>query len=209
MASKIKTSISKKGAANRKLAKAESKQIPDSALAAEETVTKKYATLREAAAHCGVSDPTLSNYINRHPDLPVVSRSTGKEGYKIDLIELDAWRERTGKLNWRPPTLRGENSPGISDTNRKAKIEADLLQLKYDTAIGKVVDRQEVVKMLSTRMAQFGKRIDAIPAIISRKCAATPEMVETIRKLLDEARYALSINDNGYFEDLESDEVQI
>jgi hypothetical protein len=166
----------------------------------------KYVTLREAAEHCRVGHNTFRNYIDRYPDMPIHRRGVGRDGYQIDLKELDKWREENNLLNFKPRILSartGEGKqgdlPGLSDERRKQKLEADLLQLKYDREMEKVVDRDEIIKFLSTRISQLAKRLDAMPTIIGKKAGLAPEVVEKIRRYADDCRFAMITDDNGYF----------
>lgn len=164
-------------------------------------VKKKYANLRDAAGHCGCTPPTLRNYISKYPDLPVHKRGVGREGWQIDLEKLDAWRKKTGLLceNIRLPGDVGTTRK-IKQSERKSKIQTDLLELELKKKMGELVDRQQVVSHLSTKLAQFGKRMDLLPAMIGRKCTLAPAVIEEIRKYLNDAREALIREDNNFWE---------
>jgi hypothetical protein len=160
---------------------------------------KKYATIEQASGHCNISAPTFRNYLRRYPDIPIVER--GINGYKIDLEALDEWRARTGLLTGKSPLLVGDNMelPLGGHKNKKEKVQTDLLQLEYDTKSGKMVEKQEVIKYFSTKMANLAKNLEYMPIVLGKKMDLAPEIIEEMRKMIDEMRHALMHDDSSYF----------
>jgi phage terminase Nu1 subunit (DNA packaging protein) len=175
----------------------------------------------ELCERYGVKRATLRNYISLY-DFPVVSRGVAGEGWQFDTDQVDAWRSRTGLLGTKrgprrhdprqmrlPTTVPGAaaeeqeqstlNLPPVRETDRKAKIQADLLQLELDEKSGRMVEREAVAALFSAKFARFAKRLDMIPTLVARKMGLAPEVERELRDHLDEARTALVRDDDGYF----------
>lgn len=155
----------------------------------------------QAAAHCKVSAATLTNYKSRFPELPVEKMGSGREGWVIDLDKLDAWRAKTGLLNWNPATtstdgmiLRNQRPP-----DPRHELQAEMIRMQLAERRGLLVERADVVKLISTKFAEFAKNLDRLPMLLAAQLKWKPAEIEAFRSCLDTAREALVRGDDGFF----------
>lgn len=195
------------------------KRRPPAEKAPKSKSTKKYSTIEDAAAHCGVRAATFREYMKRYSDFPVHSKGGGGpgRGYEIDLDDLDRWREQYNRLNWTPPHFTGE--PPLEDgvpiqrpvaiKDRKAAIQTDLLQIELDKERGLLIDRAEVVKAFSTIVARVAKQMDMMPGHIGRELNWPAEAVELLRTQIDKCRVAIAKNDQGFWDAVARESVNV
>lgn len=153
----------------------------------------KYAPLKKAAAHCGVTIQTFTGYVDRYPDLPIVRRGSEKHPWEIDLKALDEWRDKTGKL--KPTPAAGEGG----SVNKKSQLQEALLEIEVQKLRGELLNRAEVTTHLRTKFAQFAKFLDLLPSMAGRAAGCTPEQIEILRDKFEEGRKALIRDDWGFF----------
>ena len=70
----------------------------------------------------------------------------------------------------------------------KQTLENEILRAKVREATGHLIDRAEVVMVVSSAFMRLGKYLDSLPSIIQRECPISTDSVRVIRVLLDEGR---------------------
>lgn len=168
---------------------------------------KKLHSLEEAALHCKVTARTLKLYMEKYPDLvasAVKARGTGHKsnGWQIDLVALDTWRRKTGFLvtdDIGPMGEFGTTRRRIPETERRARLQSEMLEMEIAQKRGNLIDKTEVISKMRTAFARLAKRLDLLPNIVGRKCELSPEVVEVMRNELDGARRSLALDSDEYF----------
>lgn len=154
-------------------------------------------SLEAAALHCKVTGRTMKLYFEKYFDLAasaIVSRGAkGVDSWQIDLEALDRWRHQTGYLVHDDGEL-GENGPTrrrVSSTERRAALQADMLEMRIARDRGEVLDKTEVYSKLRTAFAHVAKGLDNMPQKLGAVCNLPGDVIEKMRDQLDLIRRAL------------------
>lgn len=140
----------------------------------------------ELAAVLDVSLPTLRDMIKRHDDFPVVRRGDNGVAYEFDLVEVKGWMDRHAAAkseaqDRRQATLaqmrldvfgdpgEGDETTGLSPTERRAEIEAQFRADQLRRARGELLTAAEVDQVLRQALAELAKGLRQIAPAIARE----------------------------------------
>ena len=76
---------------------------------------------------------------------------------------------------------------------KKEKYLAETTELEYRRKAGLLVPRDEVKRATATAYAHISQTLRAIPDNLERKLALSPEVVEEVGRLIDDAMESLSV----------------
>lgn len=102
---------------------------------------------------------------------------------------------------WKSRALGRE---GDADKKLKTSLETQLLQSKVQEATGHLINRQEVVMIVSAAFLRLGKMMNALPTSLGREMSWAPDTIRIVRKRLDEARENY-VRDSAEFIDVVED----
>ena len=169
---------------------------------------------------------TLRDVIRRHPDFPVLQGGSNGIPYEFDADACaEWWRDHAAKIEeaeearraqldmWRAELFGKDAAAEDADTRsltpaeRKAELEAQILEDKLRRARGELIDRASTMSALSTAIVELRNELMQIPAELARKAdleredrIALEEMIERrlnglARKLADLEFYANNIDE--------------
>ena len=156
----------------------------------------KTASLEGAAMHCGVTGRTMKLYFSKYPELAartVVARGAkGVDSWTIDLDALDKWRHETGFLVFQDGVMGEQGATRrINATERRADLQAQMLEMELARARDQVLDRTEVESKLRTAFAHVAKGLDDMPQKLGAVCDLPGDVVEKMMENMDILRRSL------------------
>lgn len=148
-------------------------------------VAGRVVNLKAAAAHCGVGRATFDYHVTRYPDIPVKRPKPGEhwKGGRVDLDELDKWREATGLLKEKS---RGSEMSAIQQ--QRVAAQTELLNMQLEERRGNLVERDEIIRACATAVANLAKFHDLLPMRLAKKMDLSKEVIIAFQKELDTAR---------------------
>lgn len=93
-------------------------------------------------------------------------------------------------VHWYIDYWKGRALGREGDAGKKLKtdLETQLLQSKVQEATGHLINRQEVVMVVSSAFLRLGKMFNGLPNSIGRELSWSPDTIRIVRARLDEAR---------------------
>lgn len=156
--------------------------------------------MSELADMLGMSLPTLRDLIKRNDDFPVQRRGDNGVAYEFDAVEVKAWLDRHAaakadaedrrkadlaqmRLDVFGDTGEGDETTGLSPTERRAEIEAQFRADQLRQSRGELLMAADVDRLLRQAFAELAKGLRQIAPTIAREQG----LDRTVRLAMDAA----------------------
>lgn len=161
---------------------------------------------RELAKILGCSEPTIYSLMERYSDFPIEERGTNGKAYAFDAEKCTAFLRQKRQEEERAAAERltlfdqftfdlepeepARPGSGLSPSQQLSLIRVKREERKMAMEAGELVMMRGVLATLSETVAEFGRFLDGLPALLQRQHNLPEGVIREVRATIENRRAA-------------------